>query len=158
MNARNKIIKASALRNKESYIQAVNNRFGFKGTGTYIYTSPYREGTGTSHNCITKEVKSYELKVSGGNNFWVIETLDGKTFLVDEIEYTLNYYNRSRTKKAKATDYKLPHLCYGYWIEYTDQLKAWEDKDVAEMEAQGYTDSYYRWVVDRNALLEKIFN
>ena len=44
MNVRNKIVKALATRNKESYIQAVNNRFGFKGSGTYIFTSPYVEG------------------------------------------------------------------------------------------------------------------
>ena len=42
MNVRNKIVKALVTRNKESYIQAVNNRFGFKveGKGTYIFTSP----------------------------------------------------------------------------------------------------------------------
>ena len=30
MNVRNKIVKALATRNKEAYIQAANNRFGFK--------------------------------------------------------------------------------------------------------------------------------
>ena len=158
MNVRNKIVKALATRNKESYIQAVNNRFGFKGSGTYIFTSPYVEGTGTTHNCITKEVKSYELKVSGGNNFWVIETLEGKTLVLCEVELTTNYYYRARTKKAKEGDFLLPHLCYGYWDCFPDKVKAIEEKDLAEMEAEGYTDSYYRWLLDRNKLLEKTFN
>ena len=41
MNIRDKIIKASALRNKVAYIQSANGKFGFKveGKGTYIYTS-----------------------------------------------------------------------------------------------------------------------
>ena len=158
MNVRNKIVKALATRNKESYIQAVNNRFGFKGSGTYIFTSPYVEGTGTTHNCITKEVKSYELKVSGGNNFWVIETLEGKTLVLCEVELTTNYYYRVRTKKAKEGDFLLPHLCYGYWDCFQDKVKAIEEKDLAEMEADGYTDSYYRWLLDRNKLLEETFN
>ena len=158
MNVRNKIVKALATRNKESYIQAVNNRFGFKGSGTYIFTSPYVEGTGTTHNCITKEVKSYELKVSGGNNFWVITELDGSVILIDTIEYTTNYYYRARTKKAKEGDFLLPHLCYGYWDCFPDKVKAIEEKDLAEMEAEGYTDSYYRWLLDRNKLLEETFN
>ena len=158
MNVRNKIVKALATRNKESYIQAVNNRFGFKGSGTYIFTSPYVEGTGTTHNCITKEVKSYELKVSGGNSFWVIETLEGKTLVLCEVELTTNYYYRARTKKAKEGDFLLPHLCYGYWTDFCDKVKAIEEKDLAEMEAEGYTDSYYRWLLDRNKLLEETFN
>ena len=158
MNVRNKIVKALATRNKESYIQAVNNRFGFKGSGTYIFTSPYVEGTGTTHNCITKEVKSFELKVSGGNSFWVIETLEGKTLVLCEVELTTNYYFRARTKKAKEGDFLLPHLCYGYWTDFCDKVKAIEEKDLAEMEAEGYTDSYYRWLLDRNKLLEETFN
>ena len=158
MNVRNKIVKALATRNKESYIQAVNNRFGFKGSGTYIFTSPYVEGTGTTHNCITKEVKSFELKVSGGNSFWVIETLEGKTLVLCEVELTTNYYYRARTKKAKEGDFLLPHLCYGYWTDFCDKVKAIEEKDLAEMEAEGYTDSYYRWLLDRNKLLEETFN
>ena len=157
MNVRNKIVKALATRNKESYIQAVNNRFGFKGSGTYIFTSPYVEGTGTTHNCITKEVKSFELKVSGGNNFWVIETLDGKTLVQCEVEYTKNYYNRGATAKVKADDFCVPHLCYGYWDRYEAKVKEIEENDLAEMEANGDTDSFYRWLVDRNALLNATY-
>ena len=37
-------------------------------------------------------------------------------------------------------------------------LKAIEEKDLAEMEAEGDTDSYYRWLLDRNTLLEETFN
>lgn len=150
--------KALALRNKESYIQAVNARFEFKSKDTYIFTSPYVEGTGTSHNCITKKVKSYKLKVSGGNNFWVIETLDGKTLVQCEVELTNNYYYRARKAKAKAGDFCVPHLCYGYWDCFPDKIKAIEEKDLAEMEAEGYTDRFYRWLKDRNALLEATFN
>ena len=168
MNIRDKIKKASALRNKESYIQAVNARFGFKveGKGTYIWTSEEAENvssawkpTGTySNRCVKLEVKSYELKVSGGNNFWVITELDGTVIVIDTIEYTMAYYMRPRTKKAKVGDWKVPHKCYGYWTEYCDKVKAFEEKDLEEMEAKGLKDSYYRWVTDRNALLDETFN
>ena len=111
-----------------------------------------------SKKCIKKEVKSYELKVVDNNNFWVITELDGTVIVIDTIEYTMAYYMRSRTKKAKVGDWKVPHKCYGYWTEYCDKVKAIEEKDLAEMEAEGYTDSYYRWLLDRNKLLEETFN
>ena len=149
--------KALALRNKESYIKAVNSTFEFKSNSTYIFTSPYVEGTGTSHNCITKEVKSYKLVASGNNNFWVIETLDGKTLVQCEVEMETNYYYRARTAKAKAGDFCVPHLCYGYWDRYEAKVKAIEENDLAEMEANGDTDSFYRWLVDRNALLNATY-
>ena len=168
MNIRNKIKKASALRNKESYIQAVNSRFGFKveGKGTYIWTSeeaenlttPWKAENNYSSRCVKKEVKSYELKVSGGNNFWVVTELDGTVIVIDTIEVTLPYYLRARTSKAKVGDYKLPHKCYGYWTNFCDKVKAIEEKDLAEMEAEGFTDSFYRWLIDRNALLDATFN
>ena len=168
MNIRKKIKKASAVSDKEAYMQAVNNRFGFKvsGKGTYIWTSEEAENvssvwkpTGTySNRCVKLEVKSYELKVSGGNNFWVITELDGSVILIDTIEYTMAYYMRPRTKKAKVGDWKVPHKCYGYWTEYCDKVKAFEEKDLEEMEAKGLKDSYYRWVTDRNALLDETFN
>ena len=168
MNIRDKIKKASALRNKEACIQAANGKFGFKveGKGTYIWTSEEAENvssawkpTGTySNRCVKLEVKSYELKVSGGNNFWVITELDGSVILIDTIEYTMPYYMRPRTKKAKVGDWKVPHKCYGYWTEYCDKVKAFEEKDLEEMEAKGLKDSYYRWVTDRNALLDETFN
>ena len=168
MNIRDKITKASAARKKAAYIQVANNRFGFKvsGKGTFIWTSEEAENvssawkpTGTcSNRCVKLEVKSYELKVSGGNNFWVITELDGTVIVIDTIEYTMAYYMRSRTKKAKVGDWKVPHKCYGYWTEYCDKVKAIEEKDLAEMEAEGYTDSYYRWLLDRNKLLEETFN
>ena len=158
MNIKNKIKKASEARSKESYIKAVNSRFGFKGSGTYIFTSPYVEGTGTTHNCITKEVKSYELVVSGENNFWIIETLEGETLLQCEVEFTKNYYYRAITKKAKIGDFVIPHLCFGYWNCFPENVKAIEEKDLAEMEALGNTDSYYTWLVNRNSLLESTYN
>jgi len=168
MNVRNKIVKALATRNKAAYIQAANNRFGFKveGKGTYIWTSEEAESTADmwkaennlSSRCIKKEVKSYELKVEGENNFWVITELDGTVIVIDTIEYTMAYYMRPRTKKAKVRDWKLPHKCYGYWDCFPDKVKAIEEKDLAEMEAEGYTDSYYRWLLDRNKLLEETFN
>ena len=168
MNIRDKIIKASALRNKEAYIQAANGKFGFKveGKGIYIWTSEEAESTADmwkaennlSSRCIKKEVKSYELKVVGENNFWVITELDGTVIVIDTIEYTMAYYMRPRTKKAKVRDWKLPHKCYGYWDCFPDKVKAIEEKDLAEMEAEGYTDSYYRWLLDRNKLLEETFN
>ena len=168
MNIRDKIKKASALRNKEACIQAANGKFGFKveGKGTYIWTSEEAENvssawkpTGTySNRCVKLEVKSYELKVSGGNNFWVITELDGTVIVIDTIEYTMAYYMRPRTKKAKVGDWKVPHKCYGYWTEYCDKVKAFEEKDLEEMEAKGLKDSYYRWVTDRNALLDETFN
>ena len=168
MNIRDKIKKASALRNKEACIQAANGKFGFKveGKGTYIWTSEEAENvssawkpTGTySNRCVKLEVKSYELKVSGGNNFWVITELDGSVILIDTIEYTMAYYMRPRTKKAKVGDWKVPHKCYGYWTEYCDKVKAFEEKDLEEMEAKGLKDSFYRWLTDRNALLDETFN
>ena len=168
MNIRDKIKNASALRNKEAYIQAANGKFGFKvsGKGTYIWTSEEAESTADmwkaennlSSRCIKKEVKSYELKVVGENNFWVITELDGTVIVIDTIEYTMAYYMRPRTKKAKVRDWKLPHKCYGYWDCFPDKVKAIEEKDLAEMEAEGYTDSYYRWLLDRNKLLEETFN
>ena len=168
MNVRNKIVKALATRNKAAYIQAANNRFGFKveGKGTYIWTSEEAENESAmwkaennlSKKCIKKEVKSYELKVVDNNNFWVITELDGTVIVIDTIEYTMAYYMRPRTKKAKVRDWKLPHKCYGYWDCFPDKVKAIEEKDLAEMEAEGYTDSYYRWLLDRNKLLEETFN
>ena len=168
MNITNKIKKASAVRDKEAYMQAANDRFGFKveGKGTFIWTSEEAESTADmwkaennlSSRCIKKEVKSYELKVVGENNFWVITELDGTVIVIDTIEYTMAYYMRPRTKKAKVRDWKLPHKCYGYWDCFPDKVKAIEEKDLAEMEAEGYTDSYYRWLLDRNKLLEETFN
>ena len=168
MNVRNKIVKALATINKAAYIQAANGKFGFKveGKGTYIWTSEEAESTADmwkaennlSSRCIKKEVKSYELKVVGENNFWVITELDGTVIVIDTIEYTMAYYMRPRTKKAKVRDWKLPHKCYGYWDCFPDKVKAIEEKDLAEMEAEGYTDSYYRWLLDRNKLLEETFN
>ena len=168
MNIRDKITKASALRNKEAYIQAANGKFGFKveGKGTYIWTSELAENEAAmwkaesdlSERCIKKEVKSYELKVVGEDNFWVITEFDGTVIVIDTIEYTMAYYMRPRTKKTKVRDWKLPHKCYGYWDCFPDKVKAIEEKDLAEMEAEGYTDSYYRWLLDRNKLLEETFN
>tara|TARA_B100000768_G_C11204264_1_gene343114 strand:+ start:150 stop:665 length:516 start_codon:yes stop_codon:yes gene_type:complete len=168
MNTRDKIKKASALRNKESYIQAVNARFGFKveGKGTYIWTSeeaeslrtPWKAENNYSSRCVKKEVKSYELKVSGGNNFWVITELDGTVIQIDTIEYTNNYYYKARTKKAKVYDWKVPHKCYGYWTDFCDKVKEIEAKDLVEIKAEEGESSYYKWLIDRNALLDATFN
>ena len=168
MNITNKIKKASAVRDKEAYMQAVNNRFGFKvsGKGTFIFTSEEAENissvwkpTGTySNRCVRLEVKSYELKVVGENHFWVVTELDGTVLIIDEIEFTKSYYYGKRRKKAKATDFIPPHKCFGYWTDFCDKVKAIEEKDLAEMEAEGYTDSYYSWLLDRNTLLEETFN
>ena len=162
MNIRDKITKASALRNKEAYIQSANGKFGFKveGKGTYIFTSEKAEDVSAmwkaeselSEKCIKKEVKSYELKVSGGNNFWVITELDGTVIVIDTIEYTMAYYMRPRTKKAKVRDWKLPHKCYGY---YTDRsCLAMEEKDLKESEEK---DSYYRWRANFVSLIKETF-
>jgi len=168
MNIRKKNVKASAGRNKKDYIQAVNNRFGFKveGKGTFIWTSEEAENIPTkwrkennfSNRCVKLEVKSYELKVVGENHFWVVTELDGTVLMIDEIEYTKSYYYGKRSKKAKATDFIPPHKCFGYWTDFCDKVKAIEEKDLAEMEAEGFTDSFYRWLIDRNALLDATFN
>ena len=171
MNIRNKIKKASAVRDKEAYMQAANNRFGFKvsGKGTYIWTSEEAENvssawkpTGTySNRCVKLEVKSYELKVVGENNFWVITELDGTVIVIDTIEYTMAYYMRPRTKKTKVRDWKLPHKCYGY---YTDNsCVAREEADLAEMYStdnfdwMGEKDSYYRWRANFVSLIKETF-
>ena len=162
MNIRDKITKASAARKKASYIQAANNRFGFKveGKGTYIWTSEEAENESAmwkaennlSKKCIKKEVKSYELKVVDNNNFWVITELDGTVIVIDTIEYTMAYYMRPRTKKAKVRDWKLPHKCYGY---YTDRsCLAMEEKDLKESEEK---DSYYRWRANFVSLIKETF-
>ena len=162
MNIRDKIKKASVLRNKEAYIQAANNKFGFKveGKGTYIYTSEKAEDVSAmwkaeselSEKCIKKEVKSYELKVVGEDNFWVITELDGTVIVIDTIEYTMAYYMRPRTKKAKVRDWKLPHKCYGY---YTDRsCLAMEEKDLKESEEK---DAYYRWRANFVSLIKETF-
>ena len=168
MNIRDKIIKASALRNKVAYIQSANGKFDFKveGKGTYIYTSEKAEDVSAmwkaesdlSERCIKKEVKSYELKVVGENHFWVVTELDGTVLIIDEIEYTKSYYYGTRSKKAKATDFIPPHKCFGYWTDFCDKVKAIEEKDLAEMEAEGDTGRLYKWYIDRNILLEEIFN
>ena len=162
MNIRDKITKASALRNKEAYIQAANGKFGFKveGKGTYIWTSDLAENEAAmwkaesdlSERCIKKEVKSYELKVVGEDNFWVITELDGTVIVIDTIEYTMAYYMRPRTKKTKVRDWKLPHKCYGY---YTDRsCVAIEEADLAESEEK---DSYYRWRASFVKLIKETF-
>ena len=168
MNIRDKIKKASAERNKEAYIQSANGKFGFKvsGKGTYIWTSEEAENvssawkpTGTySNRCVKLEVKSYELKVVGENHFWVVTELDGTVLMIDTIEYTKSYYYGKRNKKAKATDFIPPHKCFGYWTDFCDKVKAIEEKDLAEMKAEGDTGSLYRWYINRNILLEEIFN
>ena len=168
MNITNKIKKASAVRDKEAYMQAVNNRFGFKvsGKGTFIFTSEEAENissawkpTGTySNRCVRLEVKSYELKVVGENHFWVVTELDGTVLIIDEIEFTKSYYYGKRSKKAKATDFIPPHKCFGYWTDFCDKVKAIEEKDLAEMKAEGDTGSLYRWYINRNILLEETFN
>ena len=162
MNIRDKITKASAGRKKAAYIQAANNRFGFKveGKGTYIWTSEEAENESAmwkaennlSKKCIKKEVKSYELKVVDNNNFWVITELDGTVIVIDTIEYTMAYYMRPRTKKTKVRDWKLPHKCYGY---YTDRsCVAIEEADLAESEEK---DSYYRWRASFVKLIKETF-
>ena len=162
MNIRDKITKASAVRKKAAYIQAANNRFGFKveGKGTYIWTSEEAENESAmwkaennlSKKCIKKEVKSYELKVVDNNNFWVITELDGTVIVIDTIEYTMAYYMRPRTKKTKVRDWKLPHKCYGY---YTDRsCVAIEEADLAESEEK---DSYYRWRASFVKLIKETF-
>jgi hypothetical protein len=168
MNITNKIKKASAVRDKEAYMQAANNRFGFKveGKGTFIWTSEEAENlssawkpTGTySNRCVRLEVKSYELKVVGENHFWVVTELDGTVLIIDEIEYTKSYYYGKRSKKAKATDFIPPHKCFDYWTDFCDKVKAIEEKDLAEMEAEGDTGRLYKWYIDRNILLEETFN
>ena len=162
MNVRNKIVKALATRNKAAYIQAANNKFGFKveGKGTYIWTSEEAEEVSAmwkaennlSKKCIKKEVKSYELKVVDNNNFWVIKELDGTVIVIDTIEYTMAYYMRPRTKKTKVRDWKLPHKCYGYFTDRS--CLAIEEKDLKESEEK---DSYYRWRASFVKLIKETF-
>ena len=162
MNVRNKIVKALATRNKAAYIQAANNRFGFKveGKGTYIWTSEEAENESAmwkaennlSKKCIKKEVKSYELKVVDNNNFWVITELDGTVIVIDTIEYTMAYYMRPRTKKTKVRDWKLPHKCFGYFTDRS--CVAIEEADLAESEEK---DSYYRWRASFVKLIKETF-
>ena len=162
MNVRNKIVKALATRKKAAYIQAANNRFGFKveGKGTYIWTSEEAENESAmwkaennlSKKCIKKEVKSYELKVVDNNNFWVITELDGTVIVIDTIEYTMAYYMRPRTKKTKVRDWKLPHKCFGYFTDRS--CVAIEEADLAESEEK---DSYYRWRASFVKLIKETF-
>ena len=162
MNIRDKIKKASVLRNKEAYIQAANNKFGFKveGKGTYIWTSEEAENESAmwkaennlSKKCIKKEVKSYELKVVDNNNFWVITELDGTVIVIDTIEYTMAYYMRPRTKKTKVRDWKLPHKCFGYFTDRS--CVAIEEADLGESEEK---DSYYRWRASFVKLIKETF-
>ena len=162
MNIRGKITKASAARKKAAYIQAANNRFGFKveGKGTYIWTSEEAENESAmwkaennlSKKCIKKEVKSYELKVVDNNNFWVITELDGTVIVIDTIEYTMAYYMRPRTKKTKVRDWKLPHKCFGYFTDRS--CIAIEEADLAESEEK---DSYYRWRASFVKLIKETF-
>jgi len=162
LNIRDKITKASAARKKAAYIQAANNRFGFKveGKGTYIWTSEEAENESAmwkaennlSKKCIKKEVKSYELKVVDNNNFWVITELDGTVIVIDTIEYTMAYYMRPRTKKTKVGDWKLPHKCFGYFTDRS--CVAIEEVDLAESEEK---DSYYRWRASFVKLIKETF-
>jgi hypothetical protein len=162
LNIRDKITKASAARKKAAYIQAANNRFGFKleGKGTYIWTSEEAENESAmwkaennlSKKCIKKEVKSYELKVVDNNNFWVITELDGTVIVIDTIEYTMAYYMRPRTKKTKVTDWKLPHKCFGYFTDRS--CVAIEEADLAESEEK---DSYFRWRTSFVKLIKETF-
>ena len=162
MNIRDKITKASAARKKAAYIQAANNRFGFKveGKGTYIWTSEEAENESAmwkaennlSKKCIKKEVKSYELKVVDNYNFWVITELDGTVIVIDTIEYTMAYYMRPRTKKTKVGDWKLPHKCFGYFTDRS--CLAIEEADLAESEEK---DSYYRWRASFVKLIKETF-
>ena len=151
MNIRNKIKKASAVRDKEAYIQSANNRFGFKveGKGTFVWTSELAEDVSSmwkaestlSERHIKKEVKSYEMKTVGTSSFWVITELDGTVIVSDSIEYTKSYFYGKRNKKAKATDYIPPHKCFGYFTDRS--CVAIEEADLAESEEK---DSYYRWL------------
>ncbi len=164
MNIREKRIRASALRNKESYIHSANKRLGFKveGKGTYIFTSETAEAISTvwkpessfklSDKCVRREVKSYELKVVGNNHFWVVTELDGTVLIIEEVEYTKNYYNGTRTKKAKATDYIAPHKCFGYFRCIDDST--WVSRDVEECPEK---DSYYYWRKDLLSLINSTF-
>ena len=87
MNIRNKIKKASAVRDKEAYMQAANNRFGFKVRQRNIHLDIRRSrkrliiSMETNRNNTAKmrkvRSKSYELKVVGENHFWVVTELDG---------------------------------------------------------------------------------
>ena len=164
MNIRDKIIKASAIRNKAEYIQAANNKFGFKveGKGTYIWTSETAEAISTawkpessfklSDRCVKKEVTSYEMKVVGNNHYWVVTELDGTVLIIDEIEYTKSYYFGKRSKKAKATDFIPPHKCFGYFTSI--ESAAWVSRDVEECPEK---DSYYRWRLNLVTLIKETF-
>ena len=150
MNVKNKITKASALRNTEAVIQAANNRFGFKveGEGTYVWTE------GTKDYCNKLAVKSYEMVASGNNSAWVIKTLDGNTLVVDCIEYTMPYYLRARTSKAKVGDYKIPHLCFGYFDMSSKNAAKSLKEDLEELAE--IKDSYYYWRADLLTLINKL--
>ena len=150
MNVKNKITKASALRNTEAVIQAANNRFTFKveGEGTYVWTE------GTKDYCNKLAVKSYEMVVSGNNSAWVIKTLDGNTLVVDCIEYTMPYYMRARTAKAKVGDYKIPHLCFGYFDMSSKNAAKSLKEDLEELAE--IKDSYYYWRADLLTLINKL--
>ena len=164
MNVKDKKTKASAVGNKEAYIQAANHKFGFKveGKGTYIWTSETAEAIATvwkpessfklSDKCIKKEVTSYELKVVGNNNFWVVTELDGTVLVIDEVEYTKSYYYGTRAKKAKATDFIPPHKCFGYFTSIGDA--AWVERDVEECPIK---DSYYYWRQNLVLLVKETF-
>ena len=164
LNIRDKNIKASAARNKEDYIQAANNKFGFKveGEGTYIWTSETAEAIATvwkpessfklSDRCVKKEVTSYEMKVVGNNHYWVVTELDGTILVINEIEYTKNYFNGKRNKKAKETDYIAPHKCFGYFKSIDDA--AWVARDVEECPEK---DSYFYWRKNLVSLIEDTF-
>ena len=150
MNVKNKITKASALRNTEAVIQAANNRFAFKveGEGTYVWTK------GTKDYCTKLPVKSYEMVASGNNSAWVIKTLDGNTLVVDCIEYTMPYYMRARTAKAKVGDYKIPHLCFGYFDMSSKNVAKSLKEDLEELAE--IKDSYYYWRADLLTLINKL--
>jgi len=148
MNVKNKITKASSLRNKEAVIQAANNKFGFKveGEGTYVWTE------GTKDYCKKLPVISYEMAVSGNNSFWVIKTLDGNTLVADCIEYTTNYFDRARAAKAKVGDYKTPHLCFGYFDMSVKDVAKYEKEDLKDL----VKDSYYTWRSDLINLIDNL--
>ena len=78
--------------------------------------------------------------------------------IIDTIEYTKSYYYGKRNKKAKATDFIPPHKCFGYWEDFDEKVKEIEEADLAKMEAEGDTGSFYKWYIDRNTLLEETFN